>query len=301
MYTNFSQMYSVLQSNKPLTIAVAAAHDETIIKALIYAYEKYSIKSILVGDKIKINQLIKKNKSIFFNPEIIDEKDTKKASYIAAKLIDVDKADILMKGLVNSSLFLNAVLDESCNLKTDKLLSHLSAFQIPGQKKLSFYTDGGINLFPNFEKKIKILSNGIKAMHDLGIKNPNVAILTANEIVNPKMPATIDAKKLYNMNQEGYFPKCIIEGPISLDVALSQESASHKNIKSAISGMVDLFIVPNIEAGNMIGKALIYYAGAKMAGIILGAKCPIVMTSRAETPEGKVNSLALACLLKGEK
>lgn len=301
MYKNYQQMENDLQTNKPAKIAVAAAHDEAVIQTILDAHAKYSIESILVGNAEKIKKLIFELSYRFgCNPEIIDEKDEKKASSIAAQLVGTGKAQILMKGLVNSSDFLKAVLEDSSKLKTGRLLSHLAAFEIPGSERLVYYTDGGMNAFPNLEDKKQIVSNGIEAMHKLGIENPYVAILTANEQITPTMPATVDAADLVNLNANGYFPKSVMEGPITLDVALSPGAAIRKGIHSFICGKVDLFVVPNIESGNMIGKTLMYSAGAKMAGIVVGAKCPIVMTSRAEDAEGKLNSIILACLLKGE-
>lgn len=296
MYENFSQIYNHLKSAPPVTIAVAAAQDEAIIIAIKEAYASGFAKAVLVGDADKIRKILEVHS---FNApiEIIDEKDEIKASHIAVSLVKSGDSDLLMKGLVNSSDFLRAVLNEKFGLRTSRLLSHLAAFEIPGIPKIAFYTDGGMNLFPDFESKKDITINGIDAMHSIGISNPFVAILTANEIINPKMPSTLDAAALVELNQTGKLPKCMIEGPIALDVALSPEAAAHKGIPSFISGRVDLFIVPNIEAGNMIGKSLIYYAGAKMAGVILGASCPIVMTSRAENAEGKLNSIALASLI----
>lgn len=300
MYTNFLQIRNMLNTIKPAVIAVASAHDESVLETVYETYMQGIANSILIGNKETILNIIDKKK-YNFPIDIIDEKDDKQAALIAAKLVGTGKADILMKGLVNSSDFLKAVLDESSGLKTGRLLSHLAAFEIPGITKLAFYSDGGINLFPDLNTKKEIVINSIIAMHSIGILNPYVAVLTANEVINPKMPATVDAAALVQMNIEGKLPRCTLEGPISMDVALSLEAAAHKGIRSFISGLVDLFIVPNIEAGNMIGKTLIYYAGAKMAGVVLGAKCPIVMTSRAENSEGKLNSIALACLINNTK
>lgn len=155
-----------------------------------------------------------------------------------------------------------------------------------------------MNIAPTLFEKKQILVNAILALHGMGIMIPNVALLTANEIVNEKMPATLDAKILVEMRSNGDLPASLIEGPIALDVAVSQKAAQHKGIDSKIAGNVDLIMVPNIETGNALGKSLIYFAKSKMAGIVLGATHPIVMTSRSETPEGKMNSIALACLVK---
>ncbi|MEL7657108.1 MAG: phosphate acyltransferase [Bacillota bacterium] len=277
-------------------IAVAVAQDKEVILTAAEAYQAGIADFILVGDQEKIKEIAEDiDRSFEFN--VIDEKDENEASLLAAELVRKGEADVLMKGLVNSSVFLKAVLNEERGLRSGKSLSHLAAFEIPGQPKLAFYTDGGMNTFPDYEMKKNIVTNALEALKKLGIEVPKVAVLTANETVNPKMPSTVDAAKLTEAGEAGELPPCMIEGPVALDIALSREAAAHKKIESKISGDVDLFIVPNIEAGNMIGKTLIYCANAKMAGVILGGRKPIVMTSRAENAEGKMNSIILACLL----
>lgn len=297
MYNRYSEIRDALKSGDSVKIAVAAAEDKEVLETIKQAYDHRIAEAILVGDAEKI-KAIKNQIGFSQEVEIIDVKDEKEAALSATKCVHDGKANILMKGLVNSSIFLKAVLNEEVGLRTGKLLSHLAVLEIPGCEKLSYFTDGGMNTAPDLEAKKQILTNGIEALHALGTPCPNVALLTANEIVNPKMPATVDAAKLVELSQAGKLPKAVVEGPIALDVALSTEAAHHKKIKSEVSGDVDLFLTPNIEAGNMITKALMYYCGAKMAGVILGATNPIVMTSRAENAEGKLNSLALACIMQ---
>ncbi len=297
MYNRYSEIRDALKTNSCAKIAVAAAEDKEVLETIKQVYELQLAEAVLVGDEAKIRAL-KQEIGFSHEVEIIDAKDEKEAALSATKCVHDGKANILMKGLVNSSIFLKAVLNDEIGLRTGKLLSHLAVFEIPGFQKLAYYTDGGMNTFPDFDAKKQILCNGIEALHALGNPCPKVALLTANEVVNPKMPATVDAANLAALAAEGSLPEAIVEGPIALDVALSKEAAHHKNIQSRISGETDLFIVPNIEAGNMVGKALMYCAGAKMAGIILGATNPIVMTSRAENAEGKLNSLALACIMQ---
>ena len=187
------------------------------------------------------------------------------------------------------------MLNEEFGLRSGGILNHVAAFEIPGGRKLVFHTDGGMNIAPNLEEKRQILWNTITALHRLGIEQPKVAVLAANEQVNPKMPATVDAKALVEMADE--FPSCIIEGPVAMDVAVSADAAAHKGIASRIAGDADIFLVPTIEAGNLLGKSLVYYAGAKIAGVVLGATHPIVMVSRADDAQAKLHSIALASLL----
>lgn len=292
-YSSFADLKQVIGQMKKRKIAVAAAEDAEVIKTLKTVTEQNLADVILVGDKSKIESLM--NDEDFHTAEIIDVADPREAALAAAFLVQQGKADVLMKGMVNSSDFLKAVLDNEKGLKTGKTLSHLAALEVPSYHKLQFHSDGGMNMYPDLLTKKAIIDNSLEALQKIDITLPKVAILTANEVVNPKMPSTVDASELVGMNRNGEFLPCIMEGPIAMDVALSKDAAHHKGISSEISGDVDLFIAPNIDAGNMIGKTLIYCADAKMAGVILGAKSPIVMTSRAENAEGKINSIILAC------
>ncbi|MDD2215815.1 MAG: phosphate acyltransferase [Eubacteriales bacterium] len=295
MINNFIQIRNRLKSQATFSvISVAAAQDEQVIKTIKAAYEEGLAKAILVGDRNRIQEIIDKI-AFPYTVEVIHEPDDKEAAHRAVSLVNSGCADILMKGLINSSDFLHAVLQGEKEAGRKGFLSHLAVFQIPGEKKLVFHSDGGMNIAPDLYAKKQILINGIEALHKMEILLPKVAILTANETINPKMQATLDAARLMEMYQNGELPDCILEGPITMDVALCREAAQRKGIQSQISEDVDLFIMPNIEAGNIAGKALVLYGGAKMAGMVLGTHYPIVLTSRAENTEGKRNSLILAC------
>jgi phosphate butyryltransferase len=295
LINSFTQIRDQLKSHATFSvISVAAAQDEQVIKTIQAAYEEGLAKAILVGDRNRIQEIIDKT-GFSYPVEVIHEKDDKEAARRAVSLVNSGQADILMKGLINSSDFLHAVLQGEKRAGREGFLSHLAVFQIPGEKKLVFHSDGGMNIAPDLYAKKQILINGIQALHKMEIPLPKVAILTANETINPKMQATLDAARLMEMYQNGELPDCIPEGPITMDVALYKEAAQRKGIQSQISEDVDLFIMPNIEAGNITGKALVIYGGAKIAGIVLGTPYPIVLTSRAENAEGKQNSLILAC------
>ncbi|HWQ77910.1 MAG TPA: phosphate acyltransferase [Anaerovoracaceae bacterium] len=292
-YRSFSDLENRIGQMEKRRISVAAAEDAEVIKTIKAVTEQGLAECILVGDKVRIELLMKSEG--LQTAEIINVADPNEAALEAASLVRQGRADVLMKGLVNSSDFLKAVLDKEKGLKTGKTLSHLAVFEVPNYPKLQFHTDGGMNLYPDLALKKAIIDNSLEALKKIGLDIPKVAVLTANEAVNPKMPSTVDAAELVELNKNGGFLPCIMEGPISMDVALSREAAQHKGIGSEISGKTDLFVVPNIDAGNMIGKTLIYCANAKMAGVILGARCPVVMTSRADNAEGKLNSIILAC------
>lgn len=295
MYYNFREILDTAKSRGKYAISVAVAQDKDVLEAIRAAREAGLVSAILVGD-LRLIRPILKTVGLGEGYEIIDEPDEEKAALKAVSLVKNGQAHILMKGLINSSTFLKAVLHRDEGLRTGRLLSHLGVFEIPSWDRLLYLSDGGINIAPTINEKKDILVNALLTLNTMGIEKPNVAILTANEQVNSKMPATVDARELAEMSRQGQLPDGIVEGPIALDVAVNPDAAKHKGIKSKIAGQTDLFLVPNIETGNVLGKALIYFAGAKMAGLVLGAANPIVLTSRAESAEGKLNSIALACL-----
>ncbi|MCE1158339.1 MAG: phosphate butyryltransferase [Spirochaetia bacterium] len=276
-------------------VCVAAAEDGETIKAVRDAVSLGLVEGILVGDQAKITALcgvegLPRGMSVEHAASCVD------AAFKAVSIVKAGEADVLMKGLINTSDFLKAVLNPENGLRTDRLLSHLAAFEIPGEAKLIFHSDGGMNVLPRLEEKKAILKNALDALHRLGIENPNVAILAANEKVDPKIPSTVDAKAIVDAWKAGEFSRCVIEGPIAMDVATSEAAAGHKGIRSAIAGKTDLFIFPSIEAGNIAGKLLMRYGRAKMAGIIVGAVKPIVLVSRSDDSFAKIASIALACL-----
>jgi phosphate butyryltransferase len=293
---DYAGIRKALKSAKPPIVSVAVAQDREVIRTIMAAYEEGLARAVLVGESERIEEILGEE-GISSPIPIVHESDEEAACRKAVQLIKSGEADLLMKGLVNSSIFLRAVLKEEKAGGRQAFLSHLAAFQIPGYDRLLFFSDGGMNIAPDVKEKQQIILNAVAALHRLGIALPKVAVLTANEKVDEKMPATVDAANLAAIWAKGEIPGCIIEGPITMDVALSKDAAVHKGIDSKIAGETDLFIVPDIEAGNMVGKTLIYCAGAKMAGVILGADYPIVMASRAENAEGKLNSIALAATI----
>jgi phosphate butyryltransferase len=297
---NFGEVVERVRSRGAVTVAVAAAEDREVLEALKLAADAGLAGAILVGDESKIRPLAEE--AGLSGYRVVHETEPVLAARTAVRLVREGEAQVLMKGLVNSSDFMRAVLNAEAGLRTGRLLSHLAAFEVPGQKKLIFLSDGGINIAPGLEEKKQILENALQALAAMGYAEPKVGILTANEQVTPKMPATADAAAIVEAWKSGAFSvPCVVEGPVALDVAVSPEAARHKRIDSAITGDPDLFIVPNIESGNLCGKTLIHYARARMAGLVLGASAPVVMTSRAESAEGKRDSIALACLVGGAK
>lgn len=284
-----------LAKQKPTkSVAVAAAEDEPVLQAVAEARKQGIAEPILVGNLGKIKAIAVELGIDLSGIEIIDEPNTANACRKAVELVRENRAHILMKGLVSTAEFLRAVLDKEKGLRTGNLLSHIGFFEIPAYHKVLALTDAAQNIAPTFDEKVGILKNSIDLFHRLGISNPKVAILGAVETVNPKMDATIHAAMLTQMNRRGQIKGCLIDGPLAFDNSVSKEAAAHKGIESQVSGDVDLLMVPNIESGNVLYKCFTYFSGATVAAIILGAKVPIVLTSRADTDRSKLLSITLA-------
>lgn len=300
MFHNFEEVINEVKKYGRATISVAAAQDKDVLEAVKAAYDEGIADAILVGDESVIRPLAKEI-GLPEDIRIINETDVKKAALTAVSLIRNGEAQLLLKGLLNTADYMRAILNADVGLRTGRVLSHLTCYEVPGAEKLMFFTDGGINIAPSLEEKKDILDNALEVLKTMGITSPKVAALTANEQVSPKMPSTVDAKALADMYAEDAGFTGIVEGPISMDVALSAQAAKHKGIKSEIAGDVDLFLFPFLEAANITSKSLIHFAGFRIAGIILGATHPVLMVSRADTSEAKLHSIALGCLALGPR
>lgn len=285
----------------PKKIAVAVAQDEDVLKALKAAVNEGICTPVLVGDREKIIDISKEINFDVSNIEIIDEKDGALACKKAVSLVSGGQAQIVMKGLIDTSIILKAVLDKEIGLRTGNVLSHAAVFSADTYHKFFIVTDAAMNIAPNAEEKRQIVENTVKLSCALGAEVPKVAVICAKEKVNPKMQATLDAGELVEMQRDGKIAGCIIEGPYALDNAISKEASELKGIKGEAAGDADILLMPNIEAGNVLYKALTYLAKADNAGIILGAKAPIVLTSRADSDKAKLNSIALAVLVSSFK
>lgn len=251
---------------------------------------------ILVGDSEKIHRISYEIKLDISDMEIIDVADNVKACQTAVSLVVSGASEALMKGLVDTSVIMKAVLDKEAGMRTDKILSHLALFAVPNYHKLLFVTDAAINIAPDIVAKKSIIQNAAKAVANLGVPNPKVALLSAKEKVDPKIPSSIDAAELVNQYKNGEIQGCIVDGPLALDNAVSKESAEIKGINSEIAGDADILVCPDIASGNILYKALSFLAGAKNGGVVLGAKKPIILTSRADSAESKLISIAMGIL-----
>lgn len=289
-----------LKGDKKVVLSVAAAHDEEVLLAIQSAVDKDIITPILIGDENKIREISKEIKFDLNGIKIIQKYTIEECAEAAVKLVSSKEADFVMKGLLDTSVILKAVLNKEWGLRTDSLLSHVMVYEIPTYDKLLVTTDGGMNIAPDYDQKVKILKNAIEATKPLGLEEIKVACLAAKEKVNPKMPATVDAKALQEAGERGEFGEgVIVEGPLAFDLAVSKEAARIKDFESRVAGETDIMLMPTIEVGNGIGKTLTYFAGGKSAGIIMGAKAPIVLVSRADSHESKLYSIAYGALIAG--
>lgn len=298
MINSLEDIIKELKVNKSVKLAVAAAQDKEVLHAVLDAMNMSIIEPILIGNSEKIKQIAKDLRLNLENIEIIEAKSYEECAKIAVKLVSSQKADFLMKGILDTSILLKQVLNKEYGLRTDSLLSHVMIYEVPNYHKLLIFSDGGMNIKPTYEQKEKIVLNAVKACKSLNIDNIKIAALAAKEKVDEKMQATVDAKKLQEASEAGLFGEdVIIEGPLAFDLAISGEAAKVKGFKSEISGDVDVILVPTIEVGNGIGKSLTYLANAKSAGVIMGAKTPIVLVSRADSHESKLYSIAYGALI----
>lgn len=292
---NFSELIEKVQNfDSKRKVAVIAAQDEHTLEAVFKAEENNIVEPILIGNKEKIKEILNKLNKDLSDNLIIYAKDDNEAAYKGVELANKGQVDFLMKGKIQTADLLKAVVDKEKGLRTGKVMSHFVINEIPTYHKLLVTTDGGMLMYPDLQQKKKIIENAVDVLIALGYEKPKVAVLAAVEKVNPKMPESVDAGKLKEMNQIGQIVNCIVEGPISYDLTMSKESAEIKGFSSPVTGDADILIVPNITAGNILGKSLVYSAGAKMAGFIVGAKVPIVLTSRGSSAEEKYLSLVLS-------
>lgn len=290
------------QNQSKMTLAVAAAQDSDVLQAVIRSKSQGIIDAILVGDENKIRKIAREQNLDIEPFTVVNIPDLMDSALEAVKMVSAGKADFVMKGLLDTSILLKAVLDKEVGLRTNSLLSHVMVYEIPNYHKLLFLTDGGMNISPTLEEKKNILINAIAAAKAMDNQEIKIACLAAKEKVNNKMQATLDGDKLKQMGQEGFFGEnVLVEGPIAFDLAVSKYAAEIKGFNSPVAGEADILLVPTIEVGNGIGKTLSYFGNAKSAGVIMGAKAPVVLVSRADDAETKLNSIALGSIIAAAK
>jgi phosphate butyryltransferase len=296
-FTKFDDMVQAVQARgKRIRCAVVAADSRRTLEPVLTARKDGFIEPLLIGDVAAIESYLREIAGTSEGFTVIAASTFEAAAQKAVDLVNQGKADLIMKGRIETSILMRVVLQRENNFRTGKLVSGMTILEVPSYHKLLAYTDGGITLFPDLEQKKQLIENAVAALRKIGIDCPKVAVTAAVEVVNPKMPATVDGRALREMNERGEIKDCIIEGPISYDLAISKEAAQAKGFESPVAGDADLLVWPDVNAGNLAGKALIHSAHARTAAMVLGAKVPILISSRSSSFEEKYLSMALAAV-----
>jgi phosphate butyryltransferase len=286
-----------IQGEPMRRVAVAVADDESVLESIKETRARGMADAILVGHEMQIRQVAEKVGFDLKDTPIVHEPSPNRASVRAASLVRENQADVLMKGHVHTDDFLRGVLDKEQGLRTGSIMSHVFLLDTKHLGRITMVTDGAMNIAPDLTTKAAIIMNAVYMANLLGIETPKVGILCAAELVNPNMPATLDAGALAQMSHRGQFPRCIVDGPLALDNAVSEVAAKHKGIGGEVAGHCDILLVPNIESGNILAKSFTYLARRLTAGVLIGAAAPVVLTSRADSAESKLYSLATAMLM----
>ena len=295
---NLDFLMDLCASGRKMTIAVACPYGDDALAAVCAARDANLVNSVLVGDAARIRVLAEKDGLSLDGIEIVDEKTDDLAVEKSVKMVSGGDADLLMKGLVKTATLLKSVLNKEWGLRAGSLLSHLFLQEITVMGGRIFgLTDGGMNMYPDLQTKVGIIENAVECYHKIGVACPMIAALAAVEVVNPDMACTLDAAALAKMSDRGQIKGCVVDGPFALDNAVSEEAAKTKGIRSPVAGNADILLVPNIECGNLVGKVMTYLAKERGAGVVLGARKPIVLTSRFDSMETKLLSIALGAVV----
>lgn len=298
MSKTFDDLISKVSAFDMKKVSVAVAQDSAVLEAVKAAKERGIADAVLVGDESKIKAVAAEIGMDLSGFEMIHVEDDIEASLTAVKLVHDGKADMYMKGLIDTKNFLKSVLNKEVGLRTGSALSHVCVFDIKGLDHLLFLTDVAFIPYPTLEDKVNIINNTLEITRACGIENPKVAPLAAVEVINPKMPVTVEAAELTKMCQEGAITGCVVDGPLSLDLAIDPEAAKHKGATDrAIQGDADILLFPDIHAGNLVYKALVHLATVKNGNMLTGTKAPVILTSRSDDFETKVNSIALGAVV----
>jgi len=295
--TTFEQLMTAAKAAGPKMIAVAVPHEPEILLAAQDAEQQGIANCTLVGDRDLMRTLASEQGIDTTRMMVVHEPEPRLAVRKVMELLRMGHADLAMKGRVETGEFLRAALDREFGLRVGRLFTHVAAFEIPGFDRLLFVTDSGVVVAPTLEQKVEIVQNAIMVAQRLGVSEPKVAVLAASEMVNPKIPTTMDAANLAKMADRRQIQGGIIDGPLALDNAISPESAEIKGIHSPVAGCADILVTPDVEAGNMLAKAITYFAKGKMAAVVVGSKSPLVVASRSDPHETKLVSMALAVVL----
>lgn len=298
MIKKLDELVERAKQNRKKRIVVAAAGGDEVLEAIKNAISQDIIEPVLVGYKPKIEAIAEDLELDLSSIEIINCPDPVEAAVEACQLIRDGKADILMKGMVSTQHLLKAVLNKEYGLRKGDIISHVAFFESPYYHKVLGLTDAAMNVSPSFEEKVWLINNAVEAYHKIGVEYPKVAVVGSVETVNPKMEATMHAATLSMMNKRNQIKGCIVDGPLALDNAVSKKAAEMKHIDSEVAGDVDLIVAPDINGANFLYKALNFIGGATAAAVIMGARVPIVLTSRADSERSKFLSISLAAAME---
>ena len=297
MIRSFKELIEKVQNGEPQTLSVAVAQDADVLLSVWNAYQNRIIQgAYLVGNEKEIREIAKEQGIDLSKFEIVNEEEKPEACATAIKLVREGKASLPMKGFVDTSVALKALLNKEYGLRTGNLICHVGLMEVAGFDRMFLLSDSAMTIAPTLEQKVDLIKACTQIAHAMGNDNPKVAVLCAVEKVNPKMPVTLDAAELTRMNEEGEITGCMVKGPLAMDNAVSVEAARHKGIDHPVAGNADILITPDIEAGNILNKSMEYFAKCEKAGCIMGAAKPMVLTSRASSDTSKMNSIALAVL-----
>lgn len=298
MIKNLQELLNKALTIKDKNVVVVQPHNKETLSAVIDAAKMGLANFHLVGNKSQITEILN-NLNCELEFKINNEPVTALAISKAFKLIHEGSCHIILKGSIDTSTLMKAIFDPTNNMRTGQLFSDVFIFEFPKRvdNKLIMITDGGLNLNPDLQAKIGIIKNAIKVANALGNFNPKIAILSASEKINPKLQSSLDAAEITKMNREGRITGCIIEGPLALDLCISEEAAIEKKINSPVAGNADIIVAPNIETANSLAKSTQYFAGLPHAQVIVGGKIPILIPSRADKQEEKVRTIALGVLM----
>lgn len=295
--TTFEEMVSVARRVGPVRIAVAAAHDPEVLRAVGQAQGEGMVKATLVGDWPAIEVYAAQTGADLNGVTLIHEPDNGRAARQVVDLARNGEVDVVVKGQIKTADLLGAALNRHVGIRGHGLLSHVGIFELPGMDRLIYLSDSGVVVYPDVYQKLEIINNVVAVARTFGVDRPKVAILAASETVHPKIPASIDALALSKMAEQGWVEGAVVDGPLGLELAISTRAAQLEGSDSPIAGLADILIVPNVEAGNIVAKGLLYFAHARMAGLVVGARVPIVISSRADSAETRYLSLAMAAIL----
>lgn len=293
MLKSVRDLTHIVKTIRPKRMAVVFAHDDLVIDAIHEAANLGVIKPILIGDKDKILSIIRE-KGCKGSPDIIDCTDPDAATKIAMDLVNNKSVEIVMKGLIDTKILLKGVVNKEYGIRSYPLLSHVGLVSIPGYPRVLFASDGAMNIQPTVEEKRLIIENAVLLAHTLGYSKPKVGLVSAVEKINPKIQSTVEAGEIVAYYRDNPPSDFLIDGPFAIDNLVSPESVRHKGIQSEVAGECDILIFPNLDGGNIFYKTTVFLANGISAGLIIGAKVPIVLTSRADSAEAKLYSILLA-------